>query len=252
LIQELPQKNQTPRTIVILQSNYIPWKGYFDLMNAADEFVLFDEVQFTRRDWRNRNKIIVDGQPKWLTIPVQSKDRYHATVNEMCVSDDKWAQKHLATIKHAYRKAPFFKDYLPLLEDCYAIASGMERLSDINRLFLERLAPLLGIKTPMTRSEDVPRTTDAPDARLVEICLARSGTDYLSGPAAKSYIDRTTFTKAGVGLHYADYTGYPEYPQASEVFEHGVSVIDLIMWTGVEAASHLKSRQSFAAITETA
>lgn len=238
------------RTIVILQSNYIPWKGYFDLMNAADEFVLFDEVQFTRRDWRNRNRVVVDGQPKWLTVPVQSKDRYHAAINQMYVADDRWAQKHLATIKHAYRKAPFFKDYVPLLEDCYAAAAEMERLSDINRLFLERLAPLLGIGTPMTRSEDIPRTAEAPDARLVEICLARGGTDYLSGPAAKSYIDRATFAEAGVRLHYANYDGYPEYPQASEAFEHGVSVIDLLMQTGAEAAAHMKSRRGLAAIAE--
>ncbi len=231
------------KTLVILQSNYIPWKGYFDLMNAADEFVIFDEVQFTRRDWRNRNKLIVGGELKWMTIPVESKGRYDAAICEIEVSDPQWAKKHWTTIQHAYGKAPFFAQYRDRLEAAYKSAEGLSHLSAINRLFLEMLADLLSISTPMSRSEEIPRTTEDPAGRLLEICKAKGATTYLSGPAAKAYIDPVLFRDAGIELGWADYRGYPSYPQAHEPFEHGVSVIDLLMRVGPEARDYLKTGQ---------
>ncbi|MEM6622014.1 MAG: WbqC family protein [Pseudomonadota bacterium] len=229
------------RTIVILQSNYIPWKGYFDLMNAADEFVLFDEVQFTRRDWRNRNKVIVGGAAKWLTIPVETKGRYDVRIDEVRISDAGWASKHFQTLRHAYGKAPYWRDYGPKLEALYTQAAGMDHLSTVNRLFLGVMAGWLGITTPLGESSDLARTTADPGARLIEICLARGASDYLSGPAARSYIDPDAFARAGLGLHYADYTGYPEYDQGGAEFTHGVSALDLLMRLGPVARDHLKS-----------
>lgn len=229
------------RTLVILQSNYIPWKGYFDLMNAADLFVVFDEVQYTRRDWRNRNKIVIDGAAKWLSIPVQTKGKYDASIAEIEVSDNAWAANHWNSIRLAYGKAPFFDVYRDGLEDTYVSAGALSHLSAINRLFLEHLAPMLGIDTEIAESRAVARTTHDPAARLVEICQAFGATCYLSGPAAKSYIDPDLFDAAGIRLEYADYEGYPSYAQNSETFEHGVSVIDLLMHTGDDARSHLKS-----------
>ncbi|OXT02647.1 hypothetical protein B7H23_07105 [Notoacmeibacter marinus] len=230
------------KTVVILQSNYIPWKGYFDLMNAADVFVLFDEVQFSRRDWRNRNKIIIQGQPRWLTIPVQSKGKYAAPVSEIEVTDGSWAQKHWTSIELAYGKSPFFRDYAPGLETTYGEAAKETHLSSINRLFLDHLATALGINVTFGRSDSVPRQSDDPAERLIEICRGYGATRYLSGPAAKSYIDPQLFVDAGIDLRYADYSGYPTYAQQSEDFEHGVSIIDMLMTLGPDTASHLKSQ----------
>ena len=218
-----------PENIVILQSNYIPWKGYFDLLQASDLFVIYDEVQFTRRDWRNRNKIILNGKPTWLTIPVDSKGQYFQSIKDVKVSNNSWAHKHWTSIKHAYAKAPYFKDYEALLSQCYAEAASMEFLSQINRLFLTRLAPLLGIEADFRTSSEVPQSADNPVDRLIEICQAFDGKTYISGPAAKSYMVPERFEQAGIGLVYADYSGYPSYPQASDCFEHGVSLIDLLM-----------------------
>jgi len=230
------------KCLVILQSNYIPWKGYFDLINAADEFWIFDDVQFTRRDWRNRNRIIAHGQPTWLTIPVRSKGQYHSLICDMEVADAEWAAKHWRSIRHAYAKAPYLAEYEGPLATLYETAAGLSRLTEINELFLTRIAALLGIQTRFHRTESIPRVADTPTGRLVEICVARGADMYISGPAAKSYIEVEQFRQAGVALHYCDYSGYPIYEQGSRTFEHGVSILDVLFNVGPEAGSHLKSR----------
>lgn len=229
------------KTIAILQSNYIPWKGYFDLINSVDEFLIFDEAQFTRRDWRNRNKIVVNRKPVWLTIPVASKGQYDAPVSEMRVSAPDWAEKHWTAIRLAYGKAPFFGRYEAVLKPLYERTGGMESLSEINAMFLDALCGALDIATAIGSTDGVPRSADNPTGRLVEICVAHGATRYLSGPAARDYIDNAQFEAAGVSLHYADYAGYPVYPQASDNFEHGVSVVDALMHVGPAARTHLKS-----------
>lgn len=232
---------QTPKTIVILQSNYIPWKGYFDLMAAADEFLLFDEAQFTRRDWRNRNRIVINGAARWLTIPVASKGHYEAAIRDIEISEPGWAEKHWRSLSLAYGKAPHFSRCAPALEAAYARAGSLARLSEVNLLFLRLLADFLGVGTPLLDAAEIARKADTPTGRLVEICRARGATRYISGPAARAYIEEALFREAGVELRYADYSGYPVYDQAAGAFEHGVSAIDLLMRCGPEARAHLKS-----------
>jgi WbqC-like protein family len=229
------------KTIAILQSNYIPWKGYFDIIAAADEFLIFDEAQFTRRDWRNRNKIVIDARPHWLTIPVASKGRFDAPIKDMEVSEAGWAEKHWRSIKHAYGKAPFFSQYAPIIEQAYQHAVTLTRLTEINEMFLAVICNCLSIETAMRHTDEVPRAADNPTARLVEICVARGATTYLSGPAARDYIETAHFEAAGVKLVYADYSGYPLYSQGGTTFEHGVSMIDVLMRCGPSARDHLKS-----------
>jgi hypothetical protein len=231
------------KTIAILQSNYIPWKGYFDIIAAVDEFLIFDEAQFTRRDWRNRNKIIIDGKPHWLTIPVASKGRYLAPIAEIEVSEPGWAEKHWRSINYAYGKAAFFSLYGPILEKLYEQAAALPLLTDINELFLRRIATMLDLATRFERTSQIPRQADSPTARLVEICTARKTEVYVSGPAARDYIQTAEFQAAGIALHYADYSAYPTYQQASESFEHGVSIIDTLMHCGPQTRGHLKSVQ---------
>jgi hypothetical protein len=228
-----------PRTVAIVQSSYIPWKGYFDLLHSADLFVLYDDVQYTRRDWRNRNRIKTRDGTQWLTIPVESKGRYHASVREMQVSDPRWTAHHLARLRHAYSRAPFFGHYAGILEELY-LGVTTPSLSEINHRFLSTLAGLLGIATPLVWSHEF-RLVSGRTERLLDLCRQTGARRYLSGPSARAYLDETAFAEAGVEVRYADYGGYPEYPQLFPPFEHHVSVLDLLFNIGPDAPRYMKS-----------
>ena len=228
-----------PKTVAIVQSNYVPWKGYFDLLRAADEFVLYDGVQYTRRDWRNRNRIKTADGTQWLTVPVEVKGKYAQAIRETRVSDRGWAENHLTRLRHAYGKAPFWRDHQPLLTELYAEAAGDEFLSAVNARFIRRLCAVLGIATRITDSAVYQLDNPDPSGRLLDVCLQAGATEYLSGPAAKSYLDEGLFRAAGVTVRYMDYAGYPEYPQLHGPFDHAVSVIDLLVMTGPRAAEDL-------------
>ncbi len=230
----------TSKTVAISQSNYIPWKGFFDFINSVDEFVLYDEVQYTRRDWRNRNKIKTRDGLRWLTIPVQVKGNYHQRIDEMTVSDPDWARRHWDTITHNYAKAACFSEMRSPIGDLYN-SLDEPSLSHINLRFLTLLCNLLGIRTHFTWSTEYPRAADDRVERLVEICQQLNATDYVTGPSARDYLDESAFHTAGIRVHYMDYRGYPEYPQLFGTFEHGVSVLDLIFNTGREAPCFMKS-----------
>ena len=228
------------KTVAISQSNYIPWKGYFDLINGADEFVLLDDVQYTRRDWRNRNKIKSPAGLKWLTIPVQVKGRYDQRIDETVVADHDWPRSHWDSICQTYRDAPHFGDYADCLEQLYSRAAGADRLSDVNRHFIEAVCELLGIDTRLSWSSEY-ETRDDPTERLLDICTALGASEYVSGPAAKDYLDEEAFAAHGVAVGWMDYSGYRNYGQPYPPFEHHVSVIDLLLCTGPAAREHMKS-----------
>lgn len=227
------------KRVAIVQSNYIPWKGYFDLINLVDEFILFDDRQFTRRDWRNRNLIKTPQGLHWLTIPVRVKGRYEQRIDETMISESEWSAKHWKTISHAYASAPFFNQYRDTVAALYT-SSGEERLSDVNRRFLGALCSILGIHTRLSWSTDYPTTGDR-TARLVNLCRLAGAQEYLSGPAARAYMDEAQFEAAGIRLIYMDYGGYPEYPQLNGAFEHGVSILDLLFNVGADAPRYMKS-----------
>ena len=222
-----------------MQSNYIPWKGYFDIINRVDEFILFDDRQYTRRDWRNRNLIKTAQGLHWLTIPVHAKGRYEQRIDETMISDPEWADRHWKTIAGAYGAAPFFDQYREPVAALYK-ASGEERLSDVNRRFLDAICGLLGIRTRLTWSTDYAAEGNRTE-RLVDLCRLAGATEYLSGPAARAYIEEDRFRDAGIELTYMDYSGYPEYPQLHGPFEHGVSIVDLLFNTGPDAHRYMNS-----------
>lgn len=223
------------KRIAVVQSNYIPWKGYFDLIHSVDEFVLYDDVQYTKRDWRNRNRIKTASGPLWLTIPTMTKGKYSQLISETKISDARWAQRHWRTIAHSYAKAPWFDTYGGILKDLY-LGCGEEYLSRINRLFLATLAELLGITTPLTSSSDYEPPAGSPTSRLVALCRAAGAGRYLSGPSGRDYIEEDLFKEAGIMIEYFDYQGYPEYEQLHPPFCHDLSVIDLLLMCGPEAA----------------
>jgi WbqC-like protein family len=225
------------KTVAILQSCYIPWKGYFDLIRRADEFILYDDAQYTKRDWRNRNRIKTPNGPGWLTIPVSVKGKFVQAIKDVRVSDRRWRERHWKSIQASYARAPYYRTYKPGLEDLY-LGCDAESLSEINRAFITRLCTLLSIKTPLTCSMDY-ALPEGRTERLVALCSQAGATEYLSGPAARAYIDPELFDRASIALTFMDYTGYPEYPQVHPPFDHHVSVIDLLVHTGPEALAYM-------------
>ena len=228
------------KKIAILQSDYIPWKGYFDIIHSVDEFILYDDMQYTRRDWRNRNQIKTANGMLWLTIPVDTKGKYFQKINETKVSGHRWTREHMRAIQLAYAHAPYYDRYKTFLEELYAKADGMDYLTDINRTFIESICAELGIRTKITLSSDY-ELAEGKTERLAELVRSAGGDWYLSGPAAKDYIEDEVFEKAGVGLAYMSYEGYPEYPQLHGEFTHNVSILDLLFMTGEKAPEYMLS-----------
>jgi hypothetical protein len=229
------------RKVAIVQSNYIPWKGYFDLINSVDEFILFDDMQYTRRDWRNRNKIKTAQGLMWLTIPVDVKGKYFQKIKDTKINDVEWQQHHWKAIIHNYSRAPYFHKYKDFFEDLYLNCHDVF-LSQVNFRFIEAICRILGIKTKLSWSMDY-EIVDGKTERLVKLCKQAGATEYLSGLAAKDYIDSKLFDDENIKLNYADYSGYPEYHQLFQPFEHTVSIIDMIFNQGTNTTKYLKSFQ---------
>lgn len=228
------------KRVAIVQSNYVPWKGYFDLIRSVDEFILYDDVQYTRRDWRNRNLIKTTSGPAWLTIPVESKGLYLQRIDETRVGDATWPRRHWSSLVHAYARAPQFAAFAADLETCYRALEDEPMLSRINRTLIDAICRILAIDTTITSTAIYPASGDATE-RLVGICRQAGATHYLSGPAARSYLRPELFDRADIMLEYADYSGYPEYPQMYGAFTHQVSVLDLIFNAGPDARNYLKT-----------
>ena len=225
------------KKVVVVQSSYIPWKGYFDLIHAADELILFDDVQYTRRDWRNRNLIKTGNGPAWLTIPVKAAGNYLAPIKDIEVDGAKWRDKHWRTIVASYARAPHFKDHAAVFEALY-LGSAETRLSLVNRAFLEAVCEILGIGTKLSWSMDY-EVVEGKTERIVNLCRQAGARTYLSGPSARGYLEPAQFEAAGIDLTFFDYSGYPEYPQLHPPFTHEVSVLDLLFSEGPRATSRM-------------
>lgn len=227
------------KSIAVVQSNYIPWRGYFDLINSVDEFILFDDVQYTRRDWRNRNVIKSSAGLLWLTIPVQVKGKYLQKIKDTEVADHKWARDHWRSIIHNYSKAKHFPEYRGVFEALY-LQAGDKFLSQINYRFIVGICRILGIQTKISWSMDYTLIGDRTE-RLVGLCRQAGAMRYLSGPSAKAYLNEDLFRNEGMEVSYMDYSCYREYGQPNPPFESGVSIIDLIFNEGLEGTKYMKS-----------
>jgi hypothetical protein len=220
------------KRVAILQSNYIPWKGYFDIIHSVDEFVWYDDVQYTKRDWRTRNKIITANGTLWLTVPCSGKR--DLLINQVELKDPKWQEKHWKTLSNAYSKAPFFSQYREFFKELY-LGRRWEMLYLMNRTFVEKISQeILGIKTIFSDSTDYD-AQGRKQGRLLDIIEKARADTYLSGPAAKNYIDEDEFHRQNISLEWMDYSGYPEYPQLYGEFTHTVTILDLLFNVGNEA-----------------
>jgi len=226
------------KRVAIVQSNYIPWKGYFDIINMVDEFILYDDVQYTKNDWRNRNRIKTGNGVKWITIPVRHKTLFQK-IYETRISNIIWNKKHWKSICQWYGKAKYFEIYKDMFQELY-LGSNDVYLSKVNHRFITNICKILGIHTKITWSMDYQVSGDKTE-RLVDLCKQTRATEYISGPSAKGYLDEVMFRSEGIGLRYMDYSGYLEYNQLYPPFEHAVSVIDLILNEGDDACNYMKT-----------
>jgi hypothetical protein len=217
------------KSVAIIQSNYIPWKGYFDIIRRVDHFLLYDDVQYTRGDWRNRNQIKTPQGLHWLTIPT-ARGTLHRNICEIQISDETWPEQHWKTIRHNYRKAPCFDKCESFFANLYGRATS-NMLSDVNYLFLSEICGFLGIKTRLEFSMNYQSTAGRTE-RLVDLCRQLGATKYVSGPSAKDYLDERLFTAVGIDVEYMDYSQYPCYRQLHGAFCHNVSIVDLILNEG--------------------
>lgn len=227
------------RIIAISQSNYIPWKGYFDFIKSVDTFVFLDDVQYTRGDWRNRNIVKSAHGPLWLSIPVKSRGRSGQRIADTIVQSASWAKQHSRTIEHVYKQSKHFDQFWDWLKSLYERAAEFERLKAINRLFLFEILKVLEIRTEIRDSSEL-ELDEGKTARLVSMCLQLNATKYVSAPNTKSYLDTSLFQKAGIQVRFFAYPEYPEYEQLFPPFEHKVSIIDTILNCGYSTVGMLK------------
>lgn len=227
--------------IGIVQSNYIPWKGYFDLIASVDRFILYDSAQFSTGAWRNRNRIKTPQGLQWLTIPIRHKGRLGQRVDETEIASGSWASRHWKTLIQNYRKAPFFDLYHDHLANVYDQVADERRLSGVNYVLLMAVCDILHIQTPLSWSEEETLPSNATE-RLIKLCRRVGAAEYVSGPTARAYLDEVQLKRAKIKLAYADYTGYPAYPQLYGEFEHAVTILDLVFNVGPNARRYMKGK----------
>lgn len=243
--EEIP----SPRKAAILQSNYLPWKGYFDIIHDVDVFVILDDVQYTKDDWRNRNRLKSKEGLTWITVPMLTHGRSGQKICEAEINQRvKWQRKHLSAIQNLYGKSPNFDFCSKLFEEVYSAREWLY-LSDLNIFLIQRVCEMLEIQTPLIDSRELKVQIDEEDPgrrtdRVIEICKHVGATHYLSGPAAKSYIEPQKFEMAAISLEYKEYAHYPEYPQRYGEFEHAVSIVDLLCNCGPESSQYIWGHRS--------
>lgn len=230
--------SQTKR-VALLQSNYLPWKGYFDLINSVDEFIFYDDVQYTKNDWRNRNQIKTKRGVEWISIPCGSN--LNRLINEVEINDKKWKNAHWSKIIKSYRQAPFFKRYEYFFEDFY-LKDDQTNLSELNQYLITKISrDFLSSRTVFDDSRRFCNSDLASNDRVLDIVKKAGATTYVSGPSAKNYLMESDFLASGITVEWIDYGGYPEYEQAHPPFTHAVSIIDLLFSVGSDAPAFMKS-----------
>jgi hypothetical protein len=229
----------------IIQSNYLPWRGYFDLIDDVDLFVFYDDVQYTRLDWRNRNKIKTPQGTEWLTVSVDYSFP-PPTIRETKIKyANRWNAEHIRKLELWYSHAPYFDEYMNELRPL--LLTEVETISTLNRLLCKWIMEKLSISTPVVCSADF-KCTGLRSERLIDLLEKVSATSYLSGPSAQSYIDAELFKSRGIALEYKTYD-YAPYPQLHGEFIGAVTVLDLLFNVGPRSRDFLKSRSANLAVT---
>jgi len=229
---------QAVKRVAIIQSCYIPWKGFFDLIGRCDEYVVLDGVQFARRHWHNRNRIKGPDGPHWLTIPVATKGRFAQTIEAVEIVKP-WAEQHWRSLAASYGRAAHFASIGPRVRRWYEMVADERSLTAVNLFFLHAVLAELGLRVRVTRDRDyAPSGTKT--QQLLDICQTAGATHYLSGPSARGYFDEELFGRAGIALEWMSYGPYPVYAQGGSAFVHDVSILDLLFHMGADARSFIR------------
>jgi len=228
------------KRVAILQSNYLPWKGYFDLLASVDEFIFLDNVQYTKRDWRNRNLVKTPRGCQWITIPVKSKGAYTQLISDCELVESDWRVKHWRVIEQNYRGSAYFHSEAMFIE---SLVKGEEsdRLSVLNQNTIRKIAERLDINTTIKSSTDY-RSEGVSSHRLLSLCMLSNATTYVTGPSARGYLDEPLLSSAGIRVEWFNYENYVTYPQVHGEFKHEVSIVDLILNAGSGSFHDLRRR----------
>ena len=230
----------------VIQSSYIPWRGYFDFIASVDMFVFHDDIQYTKGDWRNRNKIKTPKGAEWLTVPVSYKKSSQIICDTHIDYITDWKKKHLRTVESHYRQTPYFDVAAELLAGIENEAQ--ETISQLNIRLIRRISAYLEITTPMILSSELSLQGSKTD-RLIDLLKKLNATTYLSGPNADAYLNKEMFRQNWIQLEYKSYD-YAPYPQLWGDFIGGVTVLDIIANCGPEAKNLIRSRTPDTVITK--
>jgi len=228
------------KVISILQSGYLPYAGFFELMSRCDTFVLYDDVQFDKNSWRNRNRIRVPQGDIWLTVPVVSKGHFGQTLKEVRIAPGNWQKKHLSSIRHYYAKSGCFDEYIGFFERIYA--QKWEWLLDLNFEIIEYFRKILGVNSELILSSGL-KSAGNKTERIISICRELGADAYISTNGAKDYLDEGLFPENNIALAYQDYPG-AKYRQVYPGFVDNLSVIDLVFNCGKESRDIMLSFSS--------
>lgn len=229
------------KTLVVLQPGYLPWLGFFDQMRRADIFVYYDDVQYDKHGWRNRNRIKSSAGPQWLTVPVRHRGLGQPRILDVEIDPrTPWARKHFGSLRQLYARAPCAKQYLPELEEL--LMRPWERLVDLDLAVVAAMAQWLGLTPAIVRSSELGVNGEQSE-RLLRLCQHLGATRYLSGSAARDYLDVALFEQHGVQVAWQDYR-HPEYLQQYGAFVPYLSAIDLLLNCGDESRAILESGNS--------
>jgi hypothetical protein len=226
------------KRVAIIQSAYIPWKGFFDLIGRCDVYVIYDTAAFVKGHWRNRNRVKRAKGDSWLTVPVITAGRLGQPLEEVIVAGS-WADRHWSLIQEAYSDTAFFSGESKSIRELYETLASEQLLTKINERFIRWLVRRLSLKTHIVRDRELTFSGDR-NERLVDLCKSLNATRYLSGPSAKSYLDAAMLERAGITVEWMKYGPYPLYTQPHGEFEHNVSILDTLFCTGPEAPRFIR------------
>jgi len=220
--------------IAVSQSNYLPWVGYFKLISGVDKFIFYDQVQYTKNDWRNRNRIIVDGRIEWLSIPVKYKFSDRKPIERIRLPESNWQTAHLSRIRKGYKSTSYFEDYFGPLESI--LVQGHSLLSELNQNLLFALCKSLEIRTSLISSFPF-NFNLSPSERLIDVCIANRAQEYVTTPKARNYLNLKLFEKHGIDVTFMNFDSCIKvYNQGLIEFDPHVSIIDLLFRRGVGEA----------------
>jgi hypothetical protein len=216
-------------TVVVLQPGYIPWLGFFDQVRRSDVFIYYDDVQFDKNGWRNRNRIKTLKGPQWLTVPVRQTGRMGQRICEVEIEHTKkWPQRHLRTIRESYAQASFLRLYYEELAEI--LQREWRLLAELDIAVVALMCRWLGLERRVVRSSELNIAGGKSD-RLINLCRYAGAERYLSGNSARDYLDTSLFAAANIAVEWQDYV-HPSYPQLHGTFLPFMSTLDLLFNVG--------------------